>query len=69
MIGREQIFFRLEPRQIRANVPEHVEKAVPRLCHAVVIHIERDQAGVLVGDFERWEGWSVGAAQQPESKE
>lgn len=47
------------------NVPEHVEEAVPRLCHAVIVHLDGNQDGIFIGNFERWEGWTVGEAQQP----
>lgn len=46
------------------NVPEHVEEAVPCLSHAVVVHLDGDQDGVLIRDFERWKGRPVGETQQ-----
>lgn len=48
--------------------PEHVEKAVPCLCHTVVVHLQRDQVGILIGDFERWEGRSMCEAQKSRMK-
>lgn len=42
-----------------------MEEAVPRLCHAVIVHLDGNQDGIFVGNFERWEGWTVGEAQQP----
>lgn len=49
---------------MRVKAPQHVKKAVPRLCHAVTVHLQRNQVGIFVGDFERREGWSVGKAQK-----
>lgn len=47
------------------KLPEHVEEAIPRLCHAVVVHLDGNQDGVFIGNFKRWEGRSVCEAQQP----
>ena len=58
------LFLSLEPGNM-FSIPQHVEEAVPRLCHAIIVHLKRNQVGIFIRNFEWWEGWSMGKAQKP----
>lgn len=51
--------------QCEEFVPQHMEEAVPCLCHTVAVHLQRDQVCIIIGNFERRERWTVGEAQKP----
>lgn len=41
---------------MRVFVPQHMEEAVPCLCHTVAVHLQGNQVCIIIGNFEWWEG-------------
>lgn len=65
--SKKKRHFKEQQTLLCVCVPEHVEKAIPRLGHAVIVHLQWNQVSILIGNFKRWEGRSVCESQQSEN--
>lgn len=54
-----------EPENVTVFIPQHMEEAVPCLCHTVAVHLQGNQACIIIRNFEWWEGRPMGDAQKP----
>lgn len=58
-----------EPEDIRASVPQHMEETVPCLRHTVAVHLQGNQVGIIIRNFEGREGRPMSDTQEPGFKE